>query len=71
MNQNTLELELDIDDECVIEGVEYVQFDAGEGIIYLLNEDGRKVGQWNGYNESSIEWSSSIDEINHNTMKTN
>ena len=65
------ELDLDIDDECLIEGVEYIQFDAGEGIIYLLNEDGKKVGQWNGYNESSIEWSSSIDEINHNTMKTN
>ena len=65
------ELDLDIDDECLIEGVEYAQFHAGEGIIYLLNEDGKKVGQWNGYNESSIEWSSSIDEINHNTMKTN
>jgi len=64
------ELDLDIDDECLIEGVEYTQFNAGDGIIYLLNSDSRKVAQWNGYNENSIEWSTSIDEINHNTMKT-
>jgi hypothetical protein len=64
------ELDLDIDDECLIEGVEYNQFNAGDGIIYLLNEEGKKVAQWNGYNENSIEWSSTIDEINHNTMKT-
>ena len=64
------ELDLDIDDECLIEGVEYTQFNAGDGIIYLLNEEGKKVAQWNGYNENSIEWSSTIDEINHNTMKT-
>lgn len=60
--------EFEVDDELILNGVKYTQFKYDEDLIYILDEDDKKVAEWNGIDNNTIIWASIDDEINHKKL---
>tara|TARA_B110001469_G_C9645029_1_gene325645 strand:- start:3045 stop:3896 length:852 start_codon:yes stop_codon:yes gene_type:complete len=49
--------EIDIDDEIKLNGIIFNQYKVDESIIYIIDQDSKKVAEWDGINKNTIVWS--------------
>lgn len=71
LDKNTLDMDdtdFDVDDELILDGVKYNQFKYDESIIYILDDDDKKIAEWDGIDKETIIWVSTEDEEKHKQL---
>jgi len=59
------DLTVEFDDELVLDGVRYEQYAIDDTKVYIVNEDGKKIAEWNGSELDTIQWVSSEEYQHH------
>ena len=59
------DLTVEFDDELVLDGVRYEQYSIDDTKVYIVNEDGKKIAEWNGSELDTIQWVSSEEYQHH------
>lgn len=56
------------DDQIELDGIIYEQCVLDDCVVYICDDMGKKIAQWNGHDKSTIEWNSKMDEDNHKQL---
>lgn len=56
------------DDQIELDGIIYEQCVLDDNVVYICDDMGKKIAQWNGHDQSTIEWNSKMDEDNHKQL---
>lgn len=56
------------DDQIELDGIVYEQCVLDDNVVYICDDMGKKIAQWNGHDQSTIEWNSKMDEDNHKQL---
>lgn len=59
------DLTVEFDDELVLDGVRYEQYAIDDTKVYIVNDDGKKIAEWNGSELDTIQWVSSEEYQHH------
>ena len=50
------ETNFEIEDEIELNGIVYTQYKYDENIVYILNNESKKVAEWDGCDKDTIDW---------------